>query len=138
MKGPEFLPELPSECCKEHPALSQSNPDPILGLPSLVLLSLQPLPSHLGAQPKGASPVELIVPSAHVFDLEVPIEVGECDFVQLTLQSRHPLSGHCGQENAESQPGPPASLPSKLFSGSHPPWGKGLTSSLAEIPIPDY
>lgn len=70
---------------------------------------------------------------ASVLDLEVPGEVRQHDFVQLTLQSHQPLPGHCGQTEAGSQCGPPASLPSEPFSGSCLPWGEKLTSLLTVI-----
>ena len=62
--------------------------------------------------------MELVVPTAEGLDLEVPGEVRQPDSEQFLPQGHQSLAGHCGQEKAMSQPGLPACLPSKPFSGS--------------------
>lgn len=80
------------------------------------------------------SPMELVMPTAHSLDLEVPGEVGQGDLLQLSLQSQHPLLGRCRQgKTGVSLVTLAPLLFSKFFSGSHLPWIERPVSLLTVI-----
>lgn len=92
MKGPSSFQNFPLNSLRSHP--TTACPREVLSHPGALSPFLsghhpQALLSHLGA-----SPVESIVHTAKMFDPDVPVEVGQCDFVQLTLQSQQLLLGH--------------------------------------------
>ena len=92
MKGPNSFQNFPLNSSRNRP--TTACPREVLGHPGALIPFFsghhpQPLPSHLGAPP-----VESIVHTAEMFDPDVPVEVGQCDFVQLFLQSQQLLLGH--------------------------------------------
>ena len=92
MKGPSSFQNFPLKSSRNHP--TTACPREVLGHPGALSPFLtghhpQPLPSHCGVPP-----VEFIVHSAEMFDPDVPVKVGQRDFVQLTLQGQQLLLGH--------------------------------------------
>lgn len=77
---------LPGLCSERFEELSPCCPWDVLGSPSLPHKTPPFPPFTSGPQQKGAPPVELIVPSAKGFDLEVPGEVRQRDSEQFLLQ----------------------------------------------------